>query len=475
VKKNKINKRYLLFAVFVILIFSQVGYSGDQFHLNLDHAQFLSSDNQCYLELYYSYPEDGPQYQKDENNEFVSAVYFTLNIFQDDSLWANKQWKIEKKIPDTTILSDSKKNLVDLIRYPIDGGHTYSLRLYAKDYYSGKVDSVKTKLVGKNYVEDQVCMSDLLLAMSVQPFSQTSDPKFRKRIYDIVPHPNLTFGTDLHELYYYFEIYNLVQDTPDSQYAVLWQIQDSTGQVVAENANNLEWRQIAHESSREIGQIGVLGLDNGCYTLMCDVITPSGKLNQIANSKKFFIYKAAEQTPDVTRATLVEQPTFLEGFDEQQLDLEYDQMYALTTKDLRKIYSNLKTLKDKKTQVYNLWSMTASTIGMPIVAFRKKFLEMIKEADENYKSTFKPGWKTDQGIVFLKYGPPSDIERHPSEAGTKPYEVWRYEHLQGGVIFVFIDRTGFNRYELIHSNMRGELSDPNWQRYITPNPFDRYE
>ena len=472
-KKQKFfNKQYAVFALFVILVFNQVGYAGDQFHINLDHAQFLNSDNQCYLELYYSYPENGTQYQKNENNEFASAVYFTLNIFQDDSLWANKQWKIEKNLADTTTLSQSNKNLVDLIRYPIDGGHTYAVHLFARDYYSGKADSVKTKFISKNFAGDQVCMSDLLVAMSVQPFSQTSDPKFRKRVYDIVPHPNLTFGTDLHELFYYFEIYNLVQDIPDSQYAVLWQIQDSTGQVIAENAKNLEWRQIAHESSREIGQIGILGLDNGCYTLTCDIITHSGKLNEASNSKQFFVQKEPEQVPDMTKATLVEQPVFLEGFDEHQLDLEYDQMYALTTKELRKIYSNLKTPEEKRTQIYNLWTMTASSVGMTVIAFRKQFLEMIKEADEKYTNTFKPGWKTDQGIVFLKYGPPSDIERHPSEPGTKPFEIWRYEHLQGGVIFVFIDRTGFNRYELIHSTMRGEMSDPNWQKYITPNFYD---
>lgn len=472
---NFIYKRYFLFAIAIFLLFSQNAYPDDQFHISLDHAQFLGSDNQNYLEIYYSYPENGPQYQKNDNNEFRCAVYFTLNVFQDDSLWANKQWKIEKKLPDTTALSQSKKHLVDLIRYPINSGHNYSVRLFARDYHSGKIDSARAKLVAKNFIEDQLCLSDLLIAMSIKPISQETDPKFRKRVYDILPNPNHTFGIDLHELFYYFEIYNLNQVTPDSLYAILWQVKDSTGQVVAENADNFEWRQIVHESSREIGQIPIWELDNGSYSLTCYVKTPTGDLNNTMSSKKFFIYKAVEPAPDFTRTALVPLPTFLEGFDEQQVDLEYDQMYALTSKELRKIYSNLTTLKEKRTQVYNLWTMTASSFGMTVDAFRKKFLEMIEEADEKYKSTFKPGWKTDQGIVFLKYGPPSDIERHPSEAGTKPYEVWRYEHLQGGVIFVFIDRTGFNRYELIHSNMRGELSDPNWQRYITPNPYDGYQ
>jgi GWxTD domain-containing protein len=475
VKTNPIYRIYIFFVILILLLFSENLYPGDKFQISLDHAQFLGSDNQCYLEIYYSYPENGPLYQKKDNNEFGCEVYFSLNILQDDSLWANKHWKIEKQLTDTTILSNSKKHLVDLIRYPVNGGHQYTIQLFARDYYSGKMDSAKTILTGRNFVETQVCLSDLLIASSVQPFSPASDPKFRKKAYEIVPNPNLAFGIDLYELFYYFEIYHLTQARPDSQYAILWQIQDSLGQLVATNANSLEWRPIVHESSREIGQIGVWGLENGSYTLSCYVQTASGKISESASSKKFFIYKPVTPVPAVNTVTLVEQPTFLEGFDEQQLDREFDQMFALTTKDIRKIYDNIKSLDQKKSQIYNLWTMSASLVGLPVTDFRYKFMQRIKEADEKYKSSFKPGWKTDQGIVFLKYGPPTDVERHPSEAGTKPYEVWRYENLEGGVIFVFIDRTGFSQYELIHSTKRGELSDQNWQRYISTNPLDRYE
>ncbi len=55
-----------------------------------------------------------------------------------------------------------------------------------------------------------------------------------------------------------------------------------------------------------------------------------------------------------------------------------------------------------------------------------------------------------------------------------PYQIWTYNHLlgQGGVIFVFADRFGFNRFELIHSTLREELQDPFWQRFIVVGPQD---
>ncbi|OPZ67292.1 MAG: hypothetical protein BWY83_02647 [bacterium ADurb.Bin478] len=71
-------------------------------------------------------------------------------------------------------------------------------------------------------------------------------------------------------------------------------------------------------------------------------------------------------------------------------------------------------------------------------------------------------------MIHLRYGKPSDIERHSVGKDTKPYEIWHYENIENGVIFVFVDRSGFNQYELIHSTKRGELYDPNYQRLLQP-------
>ncbi|MCW8824752.1 MAG: GWxTD domain-containing protein, partial [Ignavibacteriaceae bacterium] len=76
------------------------------------------------------------------------------------------------------------------------------------------------------------------------------------------------------------------------------------------------------------------------------------------------------------------------------------------------------------------------------------------------------GWKTDRGRVFLVYGEPSEIDRHPNETDTRPYVIWIYESIEGGVLFVFGDLTGFSDYQLLHSTKRGELRDDSWRRRI---------
>ena len=67
-------------------------------------------------------------------------------------------------------------------------------------------------------------------------------------------------------------------------------------------------------------------------------------------------------------------------------------------------------------------------------------------ANENF-SHYIEGWRTDRGMVFIILGAPNNIDRHPFEYDSKPYEVWEYYELNKN--FVFLDETGFGDYRLI--------------------------
>ena len=96
------------------------------------------------------------------------------------------------------------------------------------------------------------------------------------------------------------------------------------------------------------------------------------------------------------------------------------------------------------------------------------------------------GYLTDRGRVYLQYGAPNDVKEVPSDPVTLPYEIWDYYYLnnQSNVKFVFYDPvlTG-NDYELLHSNLYGEVQNPNWRMHLVrriqtqrdiydPNPVD---
>lgn len=85
---------------------------------------------------------------------------------------------------------------------------------------------------------------------------------------------------------------------------------------------------------------------------------------------------------------------------------------------------------------------------------RNELLELYRErimyANEHF-SSFEEGWKTDMGMVYVRFGPPDDIERHPFDRNQKPFEIWWYHALKRR--FVFVDRTGFGKYDLVEGDL----------------------
>lgn len=61
--------------------------------------------------------------------------------------------------------------------------------------------------------------------------------------------------------------------------------------------------------------------------------------------------------------------------------------------------------------------------------------------------SFRDGWETDRGEVFIRFGPPDEVERHPYEFDTRPYEIWYYYDTQRR--FIFVDEMGYGEYRLV--------------------------
>ena len=82
-----------------------------------------------------------------------------------------------------------------------------------------------------------------------------------------------------------------------------------------------------------------------------------------------------------------------------------------------------------------------------------EYYRRVATANANF-SHYVKGWKTDRGMVLIILGNPNNIERHPFEVDSKPYEVWDYYQLNQS--FVFVDETGFGDYRLV-TPLTGDL------------------
>src|SRR5207237_420858 len=72
-----------------------------------------------------------------------------------------------------------------------------------------------------------------------------------------------------------------------------------------------------------------------------------------------------------------------------------------------------------------------------------------------------PGWRTDRGRIFIKYGEPDQVTKRPQSGPDLPWEAWKFSRTRG-LKFVFMDMTRLGNYSLLYTNDRTETSVPNW-------------
>jgi len=127
------------------------------------------------------------------------------------------------------------------------------------------------------------------------------------------------------------------------------------------------------------------------------------------------------------------------------LDAAIEQLrYIATGSEIKKMENAKKD--EKKKMFQDFWQQKDPTPATPENELMNEYYRRVKYANQHF-SGYRVGWKTDMGMVFILFGPPDDIERHPFEIDSKPYEVWYYNNINR--TFVFVDESGFGEYRLI--------------------------
>ena len=142
--------------------------------------------------------------------------------------------------------------------------------------------------------------------------------------------------------------------------------------------------------------------------------------------------------------------------------LQEDVLYILTTEE-RDAFLHLNSDEEREQFIEQFWLRRDPTPDSIENEFREEHYRRIAYANERFSSG-KPGWRTDRGRIYIAWGPPDDIESHPSggayyrpmeEGGgstsTYAFEQWRYRYLEGvgqEVILEFVDPSMSGEYRL---------------------------
>ncbi len=144
--------------------------------------------------------------------------------------------------------------------------------------------------------------------------------------------------------------------------------------------------------------------------------------------------------------------------------LNEDVTYIITDEE-RKAFKNLQTDEERESFIEQFWLRRDPSPDSQENEYKEEHYRRIAYANERFASGI-PGWKTDRGMIYISFGPPDEIESHPSggtyerpyeEGGgttsTYPFEKWRYRYLEGvgsqtDIIIEFVDKTMTGEYRM---------------------------
>jgi GWxTD domain-containing protein len=130
----------------------------------------------------------------------------------------------------------------------------------------------------------------------------------------------------------------------------------------------------------------------------------------------------------------------------EDITLALQQMRYILPPDSLDKYENA-PLDEQKAFFERYWAERDNNPETQQVEIMEEYFRRINFANREYSTSFRQdGWLTDRGRILIKFGFPDEIERHPFEVDSMPYEFWRYYSLRKE--FLFYDRTGMGDYRL---------------------------
>jgi GWxTD domain-containing protein len=135
----------------------------------------------------------------------------------------------------------------------------------------------------------------------------------------------------------------------------------------------------------------------------------------------------------------------------------------IITEAERRAFLELSTNEEREQFVEIFWDRRNPHRESPENSFKEEHYRRLAYADEHFASGI-PGRKTDRGHIYILWGPPDEIESHPTggiyertpgqgggSSNAYPWELWCYRHLEDigeNIEIEFIDPTNSGEYHL---------------------------
>ena len=119
--------------------------------------------------------------------------------------------------------------------------------------------------------------------------------------------------------------------------------------------------------------------------------------------------------------------------------------YILTNKEQKK----LKGIKGKELEdlFLKFWKERDPTPETNQNEIMEEYYARIRYVNDYYNMSWKEGWETDMGMIFILFGSPDNVQStNPNNLNTTIFQIWNYDRLNKQ--FIFKDQNGFGDFRL---------------------------
>src|SRR5262249_6878958 len=135
--------------------------------------------------------------------------------------------------------------------------------------------------------------------------------------------------------------------------------------------------------------------------------------------------------------------------------------------------------------IEQFWLRRDPTPGTSQNEMRDEHYRRIAYVSDHFGYSVYPGWRSDRGAIYIKFGPPDELESHAAgdytrttEQGggtvrTYPFEQWHYRFIQGlgpDVLMEFVDVQGTGEYPMSKDPRAKEVPGTTPQTVPAPAP-----
>ncbi|MCH8904363.1 MAG: GWxTD domain-containing protein [Bacteroidetes bacterium] len=455
-------KNFALISLFLFMLIPSEMLFAQTIVAQVSHAEFYSVENGPYLELYFSIEGGSLTYVQNDNSKFQAGAEILYMLREGDSVRTFDKYLL--KSPEAEDSSGVWLNLIDVKRSLIAPGN-YTLEVTIRDINKEENEFSTIREITISKPSDRISFSDIQLLDRVT--QTTIDNNFSKNNMEMIPYVINFFPTNKDELMFYVEVYNNHFLRDGEKFLLYASIRDYDQKVITGPLNTTSI-MTAQPVNILLQRFNIRDLPSGNYYIVVEARDQQNKL--ISEQNLFF--QRSNTNPIAADSYLFLMDianTFVDTISNYRLEYLLNAVRPIATFNEEIAMDNSIERNDPllmKQFLLNFW--IGQNITEPGITF-EGYMKVVEVVNNRFGTQMKYGFDTDRGRVYLKYGPPREMLIQHHESGMKPFELWQYYTLldQRNVKFVFFNQDLVtNDFILIHSDLRGEVHNPEWKARV---------